>query len=261
MSDNWKPNGRSNGHGPADGEDWDPESYRGLADALDAEPDAPPIFISDDASEQWFGSCKLRTILTRPRRHELTCPGGQRVVLSTEDLLSVPRFITAFVDEVGSFPPLPKKGAAKLLREMTAHWLEHRETVVVDEEAGQFGLLVAEIRRSLVGASESDDPKHLALGAVIAMDDGDRLFAPRPIMVRVRAGGLCQFRPGEFYAALRELGCTQRDSNFVKGVRARAWRAPAVMWMPAPGEPQDDVGGSGGSDSSGVANSSGLALH
>lgn len=259
-------NGKSNGKAPED--DWDPEEYEGLADeyrelaaALESGPLPPPVFIDGDSSLAYFATFKLRTILTRPRRHELICPGaGQRVVLTTEDLLSVPRFTAAFVDEVGSFPPLPKKDAAKLWRSIVKNWLENRETVDVGDEGSQFGLLAAEIQRSLLAASETDDPADLAHGGVLVLQDGDRLFSPRPIMVRVRAGGLVQFRAGEFYAGLRELGCEQHKSTFVRGQRTRAWRAPAVLWLQPPKEDPEPAGGAPPPNGNGASGRA-LALH
>jgi len=82
----------------------------------------------EDRPLAWWLQCKLRTTLSEPRVHELQIPSGERLVLSGKQMLSPIELRSAFLDAVGTLPPLPLKGARVFLLEVVEHLLKGRET-------------------------------------------------------------------------------------------------------------------------------------
>ena len=185
----------------------------------------------------FWDSCKLVTVLTDPPRHELKLPGGQVLRLRTPHFFDVERFTIAFVDAVGSFPPLPDKKPGPFLREKFRSWLERRGTKVVAEEAGDLGTLLGDIRMALHACPETDDPRDMDRGAIYAREDGAFWVSARILLERVRRACPVKFGPGDFYSALSELGAKNLDVQRDGAWRGRAWSLPKELRPEAPALP------------------------
>lgn len=192
----------------------------------------------DDTEEmfEWWADSKLRTILTEPRRHELTVPGGMVLRLQTSDFLSVGRFAAKYLDAVGAFPPLPDKNGGRFLRALTTRWFAEREVVAATAEAGERGILMLDIETALRGAPESDDGLDLERGSIVMRPPAGGLFIPRVLLDRVRRGCPVKFTPSDFYEALDALGCENQNAVRIGHWRGRVWLAPTRL-LTAP----DDV--------------------
>jgi hypothetical protein len=180
----------------------------------------------------WWAETKLRTIMTEPRRHELLVPGGGVVRLETADFLSTSRFSVKYLDAVGSFPPLPEKGAGKFLRALATNWFSSREVVEASAEAGDRGILLLDIETLLRSAPESDDGLDLERGSVILRPPAGALFVARYLLDRVRRACPVKITPSDFYAALDTLGCENQNVVRIGHWRGRVWLAPMKLVRP-----------------------------
>lgn len=180
-------------------------------------------------SDKWWEALKLRTVLTEPRRHELVFPDGRAMRLTASDFLSVAQFSAKYLDAVGSFPELPKKKPAVFLRDISAYWFEHREEIFEVDEASDAGALREDICVCLRSAPESDNGDDIGRGAIIPRPPAGALFAPRPMLDRIRRSCPIKFTPADFYDALRRLGCTSQGKLRIDAWQGRAWLVPQFI--------------------------------
>jgi hypothetical protein len=192
----------------------------------------PPIEWPEDSD--FWGTCKLTTTLTDPPRHELLLPSGQVLRLRTSDFFDPKRFTLAFVDSVGSFPPLPEKKPGKFLLECFRKWLDDRVAIAMpDEESGDRGALVGDIRRAIASCPDTDDPRDLDRGALYRREDGSIWVNARILLERVRRACPVKFTPADFYVALTSVGLINLEVKREAGWRGRAWSVPPSL-IPEP---------------------------
>lgn len=184
--------------------------------------------------DEFWAKCKLHTILTDPPRHELKLPSGQVLLLRTPQFFDVGRFTMAFIDTVGSFPPLPDKKPAAFLRDMFRTWLESRTVAVFeDEESGDRGILSGDIRRAIASCPETDDPRDIDRGALCQRDGDSVWVSARILLERVRRACPVKFKPADFYVAFDKLGAKNLGVQRDGGWRGRVWSVPRSL-MPEP---------------------------
>jgi hypothetical protein len=188
--------------------------------------------VHEDVGDFW-DECSLMTVLTDPPTHELKLPGGQVVRLKTAAFFDVDRFSIAFVDAVGSMPPLPQdpRKQRQFLKEKFAGWLADRTTQVIGPEAGDRGTLMQDIATAIGHCAETEDPPDIDRGAVY-LDEAGPMVSGRLLLERVRRGCAVPFAPAEFYKALVDLGCTNLGDVRLGKPEAwhgRAWRIPAAL--------------------------------
>jgi hypothetical protein len=185
--------------------------------------------------EPWWRKAKLRTILTEPRRHELTLTTGHVVRLAAADFLSVSQFSAKYLDACGSFPELPSKKAGLHLREIASFWFQHREVVSVEDDGTDRGLIASDVRTYLRSAPETEDGADLDRGAIIPRGPAGFLFNARIALDRVRRFCPVKFSPADFHEALRSIGCECQGVVRIGSWRGRAWVAPlTAMHEPDP---------------------------
>jgi hypothetical protein len=200
---------------------------------MSAAVDQGPPIEWDDGDDFW-SLCKLTTTLTDPPRHELSLPSGHVLRLKTADFFDSKRFTLAFVDVVGSFPPLPEKKAGKFLLEQFRRWLDKRVAIPMpEEESGDRGALWGDIRRAISSCPETDDPRDLDRGALYRREDGAIWINARILLERVRRVCPVKFAPADFYVALGGVGMTNLDVQRDRGWRGRVWSVP-ISLIPEP---------------------------
>lgn len=180
----------------------------------------------------WWLACKLVTTLSDPRRHDVELPSGERVELTTGQMLSATKLREAILDQAGELPPLPEKNQGAFLREIWTELFKRRRLVVVDVEATPAGAIAADLERILRCAPESERPEDMARGAVCVAPGGARLFNSRVMQERLRRVAVVAVSPADYYAALRSLGCTNRNMVRVGDWAGRCWEAPAPETEP-----------------------------
>ena len=184
-----------------------------------------------DETEDFWAQCSLTTLLGEVPTHHLLLPGQQQLVLQTRDFFDVTRFSIAFIDAVGSFPPLPKKKPAPFLRGMFETWLSLRRTIEVhEEEGGARGMLLGDIRRAILALAETDDPRDMARGSIYPRPDGAAWINGRVLLDRVTRSCPTKFTAFEFYSVLTDAGgISLREPQRAEGWRGRVWLIPAAL--------------------------------
>lgn len=197
-----------------------------------AEPDGPET--EWDEPEDFWSKCHLHTILTDPPMHQLKLPAGQILRLRTPQFFDAGRFTMAFVDVVGSFPPFPVKKAGPFLLDMFKQWLEARTVgAVEEEESGDRGALLGDIRRAIDSCPETNDPRDLDRGSLYELENGEVWISARILLERVKRACPAKFTPAEFYVAFGDLGAKSLGIQRDAGWRGRVWSVPRSL-LPEP---------------------------
>jgi hypothetical protein len=214
-------------------------------------PERPPLRVVDplnppagakleDHPQAWWLRCKLCTTLSEPRVHELTTPGGAKLTLTTDVMLSPSKLRAHMLDAIGILPPLPPKKRPVFLEEMWSELFARRETITPVKEASDQGTINSDIVSALRRMSRSNDPVDLELGAVVEVEGKEgRYFLARGLYERVRRSLPVKLTPAQFYGELHRLGCQNHEAVRIgKTWRGRAWSAPADLF--ADPTPPDD---------------------
>ena len=197
----------------------------------------------DECEGDFWDECSLTVVRTDPPRYELKLPQGLVLRLRVGHWFDVTRFTMAYVDVVGAFPPLPSEKPGGFLKELFQRLLEDRRDVEVAEEASDRGTLLGDIRLGILACPQTDDPRDIDRGNLFSVPDGEGAWlSGRSLLARVARACPVRFTPGDFYAALTELGLTNLGPRRHDGWQGRVWLVPSALLptvtvMPAPRVP------------------------
>jgi hypothetical protein len=200
----------------------------------------PPGDRLEDHPQAWWLRCKLVTVLSEPRVHTLTTPGGAKLTLTTDVMLSPSKLRAHMLDAIGILPPLPSKKTPDFLREMWSELFSRREVITPVKEASDQGTINSDIVMVLRKMSRSDDPRDLELNAIVETEKrpGERFFNARGLYDRLRRISPVKLTPAQFYGELRELGCVNHECVRLGTWRGRAWSVPPELFADPP-DPDD----------------------
>ena len=183
-----------------------------------------------EAEVDFWDGCELQRVMTDPPRYVLTIPGGQAIRLKTRHFFAPAEFSAAYIDVVGAFPPLPEKGKGLFLQDVFRRLLEDRRDVPVADEAGDHGMLLEDIRLSIAACPQSDDPRDLERGALYQPAPHEPAWLnARSLFARVARACPVKFGPGDFYAALSDLGLLSLGPKRAASWQGRVWSVPVTL--------------------------------